>query len=400
MNAIEYMQQELQTLKEHSNLRRLPQLTHEGRTVIADGRHMLNLSSNDYLGLAADRQLKEEFLQTLTPDTFLPTSSSSRLLTGNFGIYEELETELATLFGTETALVLNSGYHANTGILPALTDKQTLLLADKLVHASIIDGILLSGSPFLRYRHNDYDQLERLVQKNACQYETIIILTESIFSMDGDVADLNRLIAIKRQYPNILLYVDEAHAIGARGKTGLGIAEEQSCIQEIDLLVGTFGKALASMGAYLVCSRTIREYLVNTMRPLIFSTALPPFQIAWTSFIWEQLPSFTKERENLLAYSRLLAEALTGKGGEISQSHIIPFIVGESEDCVRKAEELQRKGFYCLPVRPPTVPKGTSRIRFSLTANLTIKNIHQLIVETGRALSPTGTCPVSTPPDR
>lgn len=149
-------------------------------------------------------------------------------------------------------MIFNSGYHANTGILPALTDKQTLLLADKLVHASIIDGILLSGSPFLRYRHNDYDQLERLVQKNACQYETIIILTESIFSMDGDVADLNRLIAIKRQYPNILLYVDEAHAIGTRGKTGLGIAEEQSCIQEIDLLIGTFSKALASMGAYLV----------------------------------------------------------------------------------------------------------------------------------------------------
>ena len=135
MNAIEYMQQELQTLKEHSNLRRLPQLTHEGRTVIADGRHMLNLSSNDYLGLAADRQLKEEFLQTLTPDTFLP---------GNFGIYEELETELATLFGTETALVLNSGYHANMGILPAVSDAQTLILADKLVHASIIDGIRLS----------------------------------------------------------------------------------------------------------------------------------------------------------------------------------------------------------------------------------------------------------------
>ena len=178
------------------------------------------------------------------------------------------------------------------------------------------------------------------------------------------IAGLPMAVNIKRQYPNILLYVDEAHAIGARGKTGLGIAEEQGCIQEIDLLVGTFGKALASMGAYLVCSHTIREYLVNTMRPLIFSTALPPFQIAWTSFIWEQLPSFTKERENLLAYSRLLAEALTSKGGEISQSHIIPFIVGESEDCVRKAEELQRKGFYCLPVRPPTVPKGTSAIAF------------------------------------
>ena len=141
MNVTNYMQQELQTLKEHSNLRRLPQLTHEGRTVVADGRHMLNLSSTDYLGLAADRQLKEEFLQALTPDTFLPTSSSSRLLTGNFGIYEELETELATLFGTETALVLNSGYHANMGILPAVSDAQTLILADKLVHASIIDRI-------------------------------------------------------------------------------------------------------------------------------------------------------------------------------------------------------------------------------------------------------------------
>ena len=155
MNAIEYMQQELQTLKEHSNLRRLPQVTHEGRTVIADGRHMLNLSSNDYLGLAADRQLKEEFLQTLTPDTFLPTSSSSRLLTGNFGIYEELETELATLFGTETALVLNSGYHANMGILPAVSDAQTLILADKLVHASIIDGIRLRKAKRYRYKNND-----------------------------------------------------------------------------------------------------------------------------------------------------------------------------------------------------------------------------------------------------
>ena len=134
-----------------------------------------------------------------------------------------------------------------------------------------------------------------------------------------------------------------------------------------------FRQGVSVYGAYLVCSRTIREYLVNTMRPLIFSTALPPFQIAWTSFIWEQLPSFTKERENLLAYSRLLAEALTGKGGEISQKPHHPFHCGRGEDCVRKAEELQRKGFYCLPVRPPTVPKGTSRIRFSLTANLTIK---------------------------
>ena len=262
-----------------------------------------------------------------------------------------------------------------------MADKQTLILADKLVHASIIDGILLSGAPFQRYRHNDYNQLETLLKKNAGQYEQLFIVTESIFSMDGDVADLRRLVELKKSYPNVSLYVDEAHAIGVRGKNGLGIAEEQDCIRDIDLLVGTFGKALASMGAYVVCSRTIREYLVNCMRPLIFSTALPPAQIAWTRFIFERLSEFSSLREELTLMSHLLSDALEGKGGEISESHIIPYIIGENNDCISKAEELQRKGFYCLPVRPPTVPKGTARIRFSLTADITTAQLTQLIKE-------------------
>lgn len=160
------MQQELQLLEEHSNLRRLPRMVHDGRDVIVDGKRMLNLSSNDYLGLASDRALREEFLRTLTPDTFLPTSSSSRLLTGNFTVYEELEAELARLFGMESALVFNSGYHANTGILPAVSDAQTLILADKLVHASLIDGIRLSAAKCIRYRHNDLAQLERLLKEH------------------------------------------------------------------------------------------------------------------------------------------------------------------------------------------------------------------------------------------
>ena len=163
------MQQELQLLEEHSNLHRLPRMVHDGRDVIVNGKRMLNLSSNDYLGLASDRALREEFLRTLTPDTFLPTSSSSRLLTGNFTVYEELEAELAHLFGTEAALVFNSGYHANTGILPAVSDAQTLILADKLVHASLIDGIRLSAAKCIRYRHNDLAQLERLQQLGQLQ---------------------------------------------------------------------------------------------------------------------------------------------------------------------------------------------------------------------------------------
>lgn len=371
----------LKQLNDAGNLRSLPDIVHKGNRIERDGQVMLNLSSNDYLGLASRSDLREAFFEEWKENGYPLSSSSSRLLTGNFTVYTELEQLMAERFNREAALLFNSGYHANTGILPALADKQTLILADKLVHASIIDGILLSGAPFQRYRHNDYNQLETLLKKNAGQYEQLFIVTESIFSMDGDVADLRRLVELKNSYPNVCLYVDEAHAIGVRGKNGLGIAEEQDCIPEIDLLVGTFGKALASMGAYVICSRTIREYLVNCMRPLIFSTALPPAQIAWTRFIFERLPEFSSLREELTLISHLLSEALEGKGGEISESHIIPYIIGENNDCISKAEELQRKGFYCLPVRPPTVPKGTARIRFSLTADITTAQLTQLIKE-------------------
>ena len=371
----------LKQLNEAGNLRSLPDIVHTGNRIERDGQVMLNLSSNDYLGLASRTDLREAFFEEWKEKDYPLSSSSSRLLTGNFTVYTELEQLMAERFNREAALLFNSGYHANTGILPALADKQTLILADKLVHASIIDGILLSGAPFQRYRHNDYNQLETLLKKNAGQYEQLFIVTESIFSMDGDVADLRRLVELKKSYPNVCLYVDEAHAIGVRGKNGLGIAEEQDCIREIDLLVGTFGKALASMGAYVVCSRTIREYLVNCMRPLIFSTALPPTQIAWTRFIFERLPEFSSLREELTLTSHLLSDALEGKGGEISESHIIPYIIGENNDCISKAEELQRKGFYCLPVRPPPVPKGTARIRFSLTADITTAQLTQLIKE-------------------
>lgn len=389
MTTIEQMQQELQELKEKSNLRKLPAITHEGRNVIVDGQRMLNLSSNDYLGLANDRKLRQEFRETLTTETFLPTSSSSRLLTGNFSIYDRLEQQLADDFGTEAALTFNSGYHANTGILPAVSNTHTLILADKLVHASLIDGIRLSAAKCIRYRHNEYNQLERLLQVNHSEYERIIVVTESIFSMDGDEADLRELVRLKKQYPNVLLYVDEAHAFGVRGQRGLGCAEEQDCINDIDFLVGTFGKALASAGAYIVCRKVIREYLINKMRTFIFTTALPPVTVQWTSFMLERLAGFRQRREALRFLSNQLREALKNKGYDCpSTSHIVPLITGESCVAIRKAEELQRKGFYALPVRPPTVPEGTSRIRFSLTAEIRESEMKKLINEISKDEKP------------
>ena len=389
MTTIEQMQQELQELKEKSNLRKLPAITHEGRNVIVDGQRMLNLSSNDYLGLANDRKLRQEFRETLTTETFLPTSSSSRLLTGNFSIYDRLEQQLADSFGTEAALTFNSGYHANTGILPAVSNTHTLILADKLVHASLIDGIRLSTAKCIRYRHNEYNQLERLLQVNHSEYERIIVVTESIFSMDGDKADLRELVRLKKQYPNVLLYVDEAHAFGVRGQRGLGCAEEQDCINDIDFLVGTFGKALASAGAYIVCRKVIREYLINKMRTFIFTTALPPVTVQWTSFMLERLAGFRQRRATLQFLSNQLREALKNKGYDCpSTSHIVPLITGESCVAIRKAEELQRKGFYALPVRPPTVPEGTSRIRFSLTAEVRESEMEKLINEISKDEKP------------
>ena len=381
---------ELERLGVTGSLRALPQAESRGRWISRDSRRMLNLSSNDYLGLAAEQSLAEEFADSLHSTSsgggWLPlSSSSSRLLTGNHEAYGALEERLAAMYGRESALVLSSGYHMNSGVLPALCDRRTLILADKLVHASLIDGIRLCEGRCVRFRHQDYAQVESILEKEAGAYERIFIVTESIFSMDGDLAPLQRLVEIKRRWPSVMLYVDEAHAVGVRGANGLGLAEECGCIGDIDLLCGTFGKALASVGAYVVCDRVIKEYLVNKMRTLIFTTALPPVNVAWSLFIMERLQRFGGRRVHLDRISSMLREAFARRGMQMpSGSHIIPMIIGSSADAVLRAEDMQRHGFYVLPIRPPTVPEGTSRLRFSLTAALKEEDIAKLIeYETG-----------------
>ena len=332
---------------------------------------MLNLSSNDYLGLSSRQDLRDEFIEQLQESGLPFSSSSSRLLTGNFMVYTELEELMANRFGREAALLFNSGYHANSGILPAVTDNRSLILADKLVHASIVDGIGLSKARCIRYR---------LVSESASQYEAIFIVTESIFSMDGDECDLPRLVALKKHYPNIYLYVDEAHAFGVRGQCGLGCAEEQDVIKEIDFLVGTFGKAAASVGAFVICSDEMKRYLVNKMRTLIFTTALPPVNLEWTLFIIDKIVDMQSRREHLEAIGHKVRQALNPLNGAIvSSSHIVPFVLGETERAVQTALKLQHEGFYLLPVRPPTVPQGTSRLRISLSAGHTDTEIDRLI---------------------
>ena len=382
MNLLDHFATQLDELKKQGNFRQFSLGVQEARYITLNHQKMLNLSSNDYLGLASSLELREEFFDSVPMQDRLMSSSSSRLLTGNFPEYEQLESSLSQAFEGRSALLFNSGYHMNIGILPAIANDRTLILADKLIHASMIDGIRLSKAQYYRYRHNDFDHLQQLLQKyhEQQEFDRIIVVTESIFSMDGDETDLAALVRIKKHYPKLMLYVDEAHAIGVRGDRGLGCAEQYQVIQDIDFLVGTFGKALASVGGYLICHSIIREYLINRMRPLIFSTAQPPICMAWTHFIFNKLAEFKALRQHLNVTSKHLKNEIEARGYICpSSSHIVPVIVGSSEMTIEKAKEIQQAGFYVMPVRPPTVPKGSSRLRICLNASIQVSDLDLLI---------------------
>ncbi|MDE5639202.1 MAG: 8-amino-7-oxononanoate synthase [Odoribacter sp.] len=358
----------LEKIKEAGNYRILRNIQHNGFLIHDEGREMLNLSSNDYLGLSTYPKLLDEFYMQ-TDVRALPYSAvSSRLLSGNHEYYGMLEEDLCELYNKEGAFVFTSGYHANIGILPALTTKRDLIVADKLVHASIIDGLRLSDAEMMRYRHLDMEHLRNILIQHRDKYENVFIVTESIFSMDGDCADLLELCEMKKEF-GAFLYVDEAHAVGVRGTNGLGCCEEQACMEDIDFIVGTFGKAFASMGAFVVCSNLFCEYLINMQRSLIFTTALPPVNVAWTRFVLNHMPDFYELRLKLARTADRLREVLRQKGVEVrGSSHIVPFLCGSNESSMEMAEMMRDNGFFALPVRYPTVPKNEARIRFSLNA--------------------------------
>ena len=258
-----------------------------------------------------------------------------------------------------------------------------VVIADKLIHASMIDGIRLSGLPFERFRHNDVTQLQRLIEKHhsseSCQH--IIVMAESIYSMDGDLAPLQALVALKKQYPKVALYIDEAHAIGVRGAHGYGLCEELGLLLEIDLLVGTFGKALGSMGAYVACSEAVRTLLITRSRSLIYSTMLPPLIIQWVLAVWQALPTLSQRRAHLATLQQLLTDELASLPEQLlptPHSHIIPLLCGSRERARTVAQALHEEGYFIRPIMSPTVPVGSERLRISLTAGLTSSDVKRL----------------------
>ncbi len=376
--------QTLDRLDEAGMLRRLRPYGRSGGALIEDGgRALLNLSSNDYLGLAGDSALLTAFYETMDMggpalfEHFALGTASSRLLTGDTAVAHRLEAHLAELYG-RPALLFNSGYHANIGILPALLGKNDLIVSDKLNHASLHDGLRVGRAACKRFNHRDYEHLRRLLERDRQRYQRAVIVSESIFSMDGDCADLTRLVALKREF-DCLLYIDEAHAVGVRGELGLGLAEEEGVLAEVDLLVGTFGKACGSVGAFLICSEDLRDYLINHSRSLIFTTALPPVVLSWNLFVMQRIPSMIEQRCRLRVLSdRFRAALLERRLPTAGSTNIVPVIIGSAEHTVAGAGYLREQGFLVLPVRPPTVPHGTSRFRLSLTAELHWQQIESL----------------------
>lgn len=354
----------LDSLARESNLRTIPADRSE--------KPLIDLSGNDYLGIAADRQLQHDFFARLHEVPSL-SASASRLLAGKQHEFNKLEQLLTDLYGAP-ALLFNSGYHANSGCVAALASGNCLIVADKLVHASIIDGIILSRAPFERFRHNDTAHLERILSKKAAQYDRVLIIVESIYSMDGDLAPLNEIVEIKRRFPNAELYVDEAHAFGALGRQGLGLTVD---IPGVDFTLGTLGKAAGSEGAFIICRPDrSRDYLVNKARSLIFSTAIAPINCAWSRYVIERMVSMDDRRTHLAQLSQRLAGIL----GSANATHIQPMIVGSSEKAITLSCKLREQGFIVLPIRTPTVAAGTERLRFSLSADLPFEAIDHLDV--------------------
>lgn len=380
----------LSQLELQGRLRELRPLTgRKGCRVNYQGREMLNLSSNDYLGLAGDAELHRQFYAMMDDanlvDDYGLGSASSRLLSGDSANSHRLEHLLTTVYGLPAALLFNSGYHANIGILPALFGKKDLILSDRLNHASIHDGLRLCQAEHRRYRHGDYAHLAQLLEQYRGDYDRVVVVSESVFSMDGDVADLQRLTALKNKY-DCLLYVDEAHAVGLYGEKGLGQAEVQGALGSIDLLVGTFGKALASVGAFVLCQEDIRDYLINRSRSLIFTTALPPVVINWNHFVFQHMLKLGQARRQVHELASQLRQELRRQGLQTDGStNIVPVLLGNETKTMQLATEMQALGYLIFPVRPPTVPEGTSRFRLSLTADMLWSDLASLAAETATA---------------
>jgi len=368
-------------LKERRDAHKLRTLTvqeyhSENKYALKEGRELINFCSNDYLGLSSHPALKERSVRYT--QEYGTSASSSRLISGTLKIHQDLEKKIADRMGYEAALLFNSGFQANTSILPAICDRHSLILMDKLCHNSLIQGALLSRATVQRFRHNDLDHLMKLVEKaRSTAYNRIVVVTETVFSMDGDQSPIEMIREICTKH-DLLLYSDDAHAFGLFGKDGMGF---NATFPETDIALGTFGKSAGSFGAFAACTHEMKQYLINFAPGLIYSTALPPGVVGALDAAFDIIPEMHEERKSLLQNVDFLKKSLQAIGFETGRSHsqILPVLIGDEHEVLELTQFLDEKGYWVSAIRPPTVPEGSSRIRITMSVKHTQEDIDQLV---------------------
>jgi len=370
---------ELAAIREAGLYRRLRRMdSSSSRIVNIEGSDCLMCASNNYIGLADDPRLQERAIEAIR--AFGTGSGGSRLTTGNTALHEALEAELAALKGTEAALLFNTGYMANVAALTTLALAGDLILSDQLNHASLIDGARLSRAEVQVYRHVDMGDLEAKLTAAQARYRRILIVTDGVFSMDGNIAPLPAICELAERYGADVL-VDDAHATGVLGVNGAGTADHFGLHGRIAVQMGTLSKALGAEGGYLAGSRDLIDFLLNRARPFIFSTAQSPAVIGAALEAVRIVREEPERREHLLEMARVLRERLVASGFEVlpSETPILGVVIGEAEAAVRFAKELEAAGVFAPAIRPPTVPAGTSRIRLTLTALHTAEDVERIV---------------------
>ncbi len=373
----------------HAGLRRTLESAERRRpgTVTIAGRELVDFASNDYLGLAADARLRDAARDALE-DAALG-AAAARLIAGNHPLHGALERDLAAFKRTEAALLFSSGYAANIGTIPALVGRRDAVYGDALNHASLIDGCRLSGADFRSFPHGDTDALAALLDADRGQHRRRLIVVDGVFSMDGDIAPLDELVPLARA-ANAWLYVDDAHATGVLGAHGRGSAEHCGVEGEIDVVMGTLGKALGTVGAFVCGSRSLVDYLTNRARAFVFTTGTPPALAAAASAAVQIAQTEDWRRTRLRSNARRMRNGLRALGVTLSgpdDGHIVPIVVGDAARAVHLGATLRTRGFLVGAVRPPTVPLGGSRLRLSLSAAHTDAQIDAVLGALSETLS-------------
>ncbi len=382
--AAELAALEAQALRRH--LMPLEEVLPGGRVRVG-GRVLLNLSSNDYLGLAQDPRLIQAARDAAA--RWGVGAGASRLVTGHLALHEAVEAKVAQLKGTEAAVIFSTGYMTNLGAISALVGPGDVVFCDRLNHASIYDGIRLSGAELRRFPHRDLDRLERLL-KEAPAGKTRLIVTDTVFSVDGDLAPLHELVELKEKYGAILM-IDEAHATGVLGNRGAGLAEALGLTARVEVHMGTFSKALGSLGGYVAGDRRLIDYLHNKARAFIYSTALPPPVLGAIDRALEIVAAEPERRQHLLEQAEHFRRGLTQAGFNTleSETQILPVLVGDNARTLEFAARLREEGLMAVALRPPTVPPGKARVRFSLSAAHSSRELAQAreaIIRVGRQM--------------